>query len=71
MAQTKSGKKLPDWTTVAEAAECWGYSEMSVRRLINDRRVVKRKARTIWLIDVQSIVDKWGDPLRELSPEFR
>jgi len=51
-------------TTVEEVAQLWGKHQVSVRRAIDSKRnpLKARKSGNLWLIDVESVVNRWGQP---------
>lgn len=53
-------------TTVEEISRLWKKNPVSVRRAIDSKRnpLIARKSGNLWLIDWESVVNRWGQPLK-------
>lgn len=51
--------------TVPEAAHMWQRHPLTIRRALDAqrRRLVGRKSGGVWLITVDSLLRRWGDPV--------
>jgi hypothetical protein len=56
-------------STVEEIAETWGKNPMSVRRAIDSKKkpLVGRRSGKVWIISVDSVVNRWGQPKKRFS----
>jgi len=56
-------------STVEEIAETWGKNPMSIRRAIDSKKnpLVGRRSGKVWIISVDSVVNRWGQPKKRFS----
>jgi len=56
-------------STILEIARVWNKNPVTVRRAIDAKRnpLEARKSAGVWLISVQSVKRRWGNPPREIN----
>lgn len=54
--------------TIPEAARHWQKHEMSIRRAIDEGRLVARKSGSTWLVSISSLRQLWGPAAIPLDP---
>lgn len=55
-------------TTIPEAAKHWHKQQMTIRRAIDDGRLIARQAGGTWLISLSSIRALWGPAHTPIDP---
>lgn len=56
-------------STILEIARLWNKNPVTVRRAIDAKRnpLEARKSAGVWLISVESVKRRWGNPPREIN----
>lgn len=54
--------------TIPEAKKHWNKNEMSIRRAIDEGRLIARKSASTWLISISSLRALWGPAQIPIDP---